>query len=221
MEARRPIYERVATVRVDTAGTHAGRRWPTEIELALPSVEAVDPRQRGPDERRRLGSPSAPAPRRTTSWSGTGLAGELAPALGESVRRVLVVHPRGHDGRRSGGAGVVAAQRVRDADRRRSRTARRPRRPRSRPACGAVLGRAGFTRTDAVVGRRRGSDHRPGRLRGGDLAARRAGRAPADHAARHGRRRRRRQDRASTRPRARTWSARSTRRGPCSATSRR
>ena len=42
---------------------------------------------------------------------------------------------------------------------------------------------------------RRGSGHRPGRLRRRDLAARRAGGAGADHPARHGRRRGRRQDR--------------------------
>ena len=35
MEARRPIYERVATVRVDTDGPHRRARSPTEVELAL------------------------------------------------------------------------------------------------------------------------------------------------------------------------------------------
>ena len=61
--------------------------------------------------------------------------------------------------------------------------------------CWDALGAAGFTRSDAVVTRRRRRDHRPGRVRRRHLAARGAGRARADHAARHGRRRRRRQDR--------------------------
>ena len=67
-------------------------------------------------------------------------------------------------------------------------------------------------------GRRR-SDHRPRRLRRGDLAARGPRRAHAHDAARHGRRRRRRQDRASTPRPARTSSAPSTSRPASCATS--
>ena len=61
--------------------------------------------------------------------------------------------------------------------------------------CWEALGRGRLhpLRRGRDVRRRR--DHRPGRLRGRDLAARRAGRARPDHAARHGRRRGRRQDR--------------------------
>ena len=61
--------------------------------------------------------------------------------------------------------------------------------------CWSVLGSAGFTRTDAIVGCRRRRDHRPGRLRRRDLAARRAADHRPDVRARHGRRRGRRQDR--------------------------
>jgi shikimate kinase len=42
MEARRPTYERLATIRVDTAGKTPDQV-AEEIELALPPVEAVDP----------------------------------------------------------------------------------------------------------------------------------------------------------------------------------
>ena len=66
--------------------------------------------------------------------------------------------------------------------------------------------------------RRRRRDHRPGRLRGRDLAARGAGGARPDHAARDGRRRGRRQDRREHRRAARTWSAPSTSRPACCAT---
>ena len=60
--------------------------------------------------------------------------------------------------------------------------------------CWEALGAAGFTRSDAVRHGRRGSDDRPGWLRGGDVAARRARRARPDDPAGHGRRRGGRQD---------------------------
>ena len=74
-------------------------------------------------------------------------------------------------------------------------TARRPSPPRWPPTAGRALGAAGFTRSDAVVGVGGGATTDLGGLHRRDLAARRAGRARADDAARHGRRRRRRQDR--------------------------
>ena len=89
--------------------------------------------------------------------------------------------------------------------------------------CGRrLLGGAGGARLHPLRRRRDGRrwrDHRPRRLRGGDLAARRPGRARADDAARDGRRRGRRQDRHQHRPRARTSSAPSTSRPACCATS--
>ncbi len=86
-------------------------------------------------------------------------------------------------------------------------------------SCWEALGEAGFTRSDAVVTFGGGVHHRPRRVRRRDLAARRAGRARADHAARHGRRGGRRQDRGSTPARARTSSGRSTSRPASCATS--
>ena len=69
-------------------------------------------------------------------------------------------------------------------------------------------------------GGRRWRGHRHRRVRRRRLPPGHPGRARVHHAARPGRRRHRRQDRASTCPRARTWSARSGSRRPCSATPR-
>ena len=109
-----------------------------------------------------------------------------------------------------------AARRYRRPRRSRCPTPRRPRRCAVAGFCWDVLGRSRVhpLGRGRRAGRRR--HHRPGRVRRGHLAARGAGRARADHAARHGRRRGRRQDRHQHRRRARTWSARSTRRPACS-----
>ena len=84
MNERRPTYERVATVRVDTAG-----RTPDEV--------AAD------DRRRARGGPARERPatrttdrRRRRDYDvviGTGVLGELPGLLGDDVERVLVVHP--------------------------------------------------------------------------------------------------------------------------------
>ena len=143
---------------------------------------------------------------------GEGLLGELAALL--APQRAGRRRPPGRRCARRAEAvrADLEAQRPRRRTPSRCPTARRRRTSRSRPTCWDVLGQVGFTRTDAVVSRRRRCDHRPRRLRRGDLAARRAGGARADDAARHGRRRRRRQDRHQHRAPARTSSARSTRR---------
>ncbi len=81
---------------------------------------------------------------------GTALSGELAPALGETVRRVLVIHPE---------AMTAAGQTVRESLQRSGFETLIATIPDGEAAKTAevaaglwgVLGRAGFTRTDAVV----------------------------------------------------------------------
>ena len=145
--------------------------------------------------------------------------GELAGAARRRrARRVLVVHPRAL---RATGAGVEQALldgRAATSCSPRCPTARRPRPSRSPPTLWALLGQAGFTRTDAVVGLGGGATtDLAGFVAATWLRGVRVVQVP-DDAAGHGRRRGRRQDRRSTPPRARTWSARSTRRPACSAT---
>ena len=135
------------------------------------------------------------ARRRTTSWSATACWPSCATMLGAGRRaRWRVIHPERLASRSSSRrcSRTLGASRCRA---RASPTARRPRPAEVAATCWDALGDAGFTRSDAVVTRRRRRDHRPGRLRRRDLAARRPGRARADDAARHGRRRGRRQDR--------------------------
>ena len=119
---------------------------------------------------------------------GPGSGGDVAARARRCTARPLRRCSR-RGRRRRCGAGVCRARRPR------SPTPRRPRPRRWRPAAGACSARAGFTRTDAVVG-----------VGGGtvtDLAGFVAatwlrgvrGRPRADDPARHGRRRRRRQDR--------------------------
>ena len=98
-------------------------------------------------------------------------------------------------------------------------TARRPRPPRSPPTAGRRSAQAGFTRSDAVVERRRRRHHRPGRLRRRDLAARRARSCTCRPRCSAWSTRPSAARPASTPPRARTSSAPSTRRPACSATS--
>ena len=95
---------------------------------------------------------------------------------------------------------------------RRCPTARRPRRWRWPATAGTCSGRHGFTRSDAVVGVGGGATtDLAGFVAATWLRGVRVVLVPTT-LLRHGRRGRRRQDRRSTPPRARTWSARSTRR---------
>ena len=139
MEARRPTYERLATIRVDTAGKtpDAGGRG----DRAGSAVgQAVDRAARPVSPTTRIAVGTGPAAYDVVV--GTGLRRRArAGCSATAVRRVLVVHPQ---------ALAAAGQAVRESlqrsgfealHRRGSRTARRPRRPRSRPACGRCSGR--------------------------------------------------------------------------------
>ena len=117
------------------------------------------------------------------------LGGRTAPSGSPSSTRGPCAPPREAVRERPRRRGLRGARR-----RGPGRRGGQDRRGRGLPA-GRCSAQAGFTRTDAVVARRRRRHHRPRRLRRGHLAARRARRARADHAARHGRRGGRRQDR--------------------------
>ena len=143
-----------------------------------------------------VGSPVAADARRTTSSSGTACSASCPGCCGDGVRGSRVVHPQALPATGPTRSATTSADgRVRRRTRSRCRTARTAKTAEVAAYCWEALGQAGFTRSDAVVGVGGGADHRPGRLRGRDLAARRARRARADHAAGHGRRRGRRQDR--------------------------
>ena len=207
-----PLYSAVATVTVDTDG-----RTPEEVaaEVARPlggrGVTGVRPR-------RRPSSPVGVAVRRRRR--ARRCSAELPGLLGDGVaRRSLVVHPPALAGRGRRGAERAARPGLRRRTRSRCPTARRPRPRRSRPRLlgGARRGRLHPLRRRRR--RRRRRDHRPRRLRRRHLAARRARSCTCrprcsawstpPSAARP----------ASTPPRARTWSAPSTSRPACSATS--
>ncbi|MDQ1288752.1 MAG: shikimate kinase / 3-dehydroquinate synthase [Actinomycetota bacterium] len=157
MEVRRPVYSRVATVTVATDG-----RTPDEVadeviealRLApggAPAVTAPQPHL----IRVGTGSPGDPAgPDSYDVVVGRGLTGllpDLLPGLLPGARRVLVVHAAplraaAEDLRAvlaSGGAEVCVTE-VPDAEA--GKTAAVAAR------CWQLLGRAGFTRSDAVVG---------------------------------------------------------------------
>ena len=205
MEARRPLYDEVATARVDTDGKSADEV-ADEVAALVPVMSRADPRSTSAASRRTTWSS---APTSSASWPGCSAT---------SDRQVLVVHPPALSdvvagveldlraiGHRPTAAVVPDGEAAKTAE--------------VAADLWSVLGRSRLHPHRRRRVGRRGSDHRPGRVRRRHLAARRAGRARADHAARHGRRRGRRQDRRSTPPRARTWSARSTRRPACCATS--
>ena len=150
---------------------------------------------------------------------GTDLLGELPGLLGSGVERVLVVHPRALRGDGGGRAGRPCRTRLRGVRGGGARRRGGQDRARSRRSCGRVLGQAGFTRTRRRRRRRRGRVDRPRRLRRGDLAARRARSCTCRPRCSAWSTRRSAARPASTPPRARTSSARSTRRPGCCATS--
>ena len=160
---------------------------------------------------------TSPAPRRTTSWSGTAWPTGCPGCSATASSGWRVVHPDrsptspGRCSTRWPSARGRCRCPVPDGERAKTAAVGR-----------GLLGGAGRGRLHPLRRRRhrrRRRDHRPRRLRRRHLAARGAGGARADHPARHGRRRGRRQDRHQHRPPARTSSARSTSRPACSATS--
>ena len=214
MNERRPVYERVATVRVDTAGrTPAGRRGRGRRACSGRAVSA-------PTARAAPAPPSSRSATPTTSSSGTGVLDRVAGLLGAGVRAGARRPPadagraRRRGGRRSlRGAGLRRARR-RGARRRGGQDRRgrgrplgacwaRPASPAPTPSSavggGTVTDLAGFVAATWL----RGVARRPG----------------ADDPARHGRRGRRRQDRHQHRRGQEPRRARSTRRPGCSATS--
>ncbi len=129
------------------------------------------------------------------SSSARGCSSALPGLVGKRAETVAVILRRAAGGAGASGPCRIAGRRrvPGGGDRRAGRRGGQGRR--GARAAVVLAGGSQVTRTDCVVGDRRGSGDRPRRLRRRDLAARRAGRARADHAARHGRRGGRRQDR--------------------------
>ena len=206
MNERRSTYERLATLRVDTAG-----RKPAAV------VEEIAARLHG------AGGTAMSTTRISVGGDydvviGTGLLDELPALVGEGVQRVLVVHPRALADHGRGRPRGPAWPRVSRRMPRRCPTPRRPRPPRSPPSSGASSARPASparTRSSVVGGGRRptspGSSRRPGCAASGSCTCRRrcSPWSTRPWAARP----------ASTRPRARTSWGRSTRPPGCSATS--
>ena len=187
------------TLTVDTDGTQPGRgRWPRSAEALPHDAPSAWPAPSPYDVvvgRGVLG----PAPRRCSATACTGWRSCTPPAdspVGPGRPRRLrgAATSSVPDGEAAKTAAVVAD-------------------------CWERLGEAGFTRSDAVVTRRRRRDHRRRRLRRGDLAARRARGARARRRCSAWSTRRSAARPASTPPPARTWSAPSTSRPACCATS--
>ena len=205
------MYERLATVH---ASTPAGRS-PTR---SRPSRgRSLDGAGR---ERARPGSPSAAGDAVRRGRRAPACSASCPALLGGRVERGLVVHPRALRAHRRGGPGRPAGAgfeafvaEVPDAEE--AKTAE---------VAAFLLGGARPGRLHPHRRgrrRRRRRDHRPGRVRGRDLAARASGscRCPRRCSAWSTPRSAARP--ASTPPRARTSSARSTRRPGCCATWRR
>ena len=207
MDQRRGIYERLAVHCVDTAG-----RTPEDIAAEIVTLledTAVSDQTRIPvtgDTPYDVVIGTGPARRAAGSARRAGSSGCWSSTRAPCGRRG---RPSRDDLAAQGFSAFVGS---------RCPTPRRPRPPRWRRSCWGVLGQAGFTRSDAVVGVGGGATTDLGRLRRGDLAARRAGRARARPRCSAWSTRRSAARPASTPPRARTWSARSTRRPGCCAT---
>ena len=179
MNERRPIYERVATHRVDTADAR-----PTTSPRRSPGCWG---------SRDRVGAERDPGRGPPTTWSSaTACPTGSTHLIGDGVLQVLLVRPdslaQGRPGRWRAWRGVgLTVHETAVPDNEVAKTAD--------VAAGlwATLGQHAFTRSDAVVAGR-GHRHRPRRLRRGHVAARGGGRARSDDPARHGRRSGRRQD---------------------------
>ena len=205
MDARAPLYTEVARLIVDTDELSADET----VEAIVAGLDLDRPHGSG-------GPPMTDATRITVSTQrpydvvvGRGLLGELPAMLGAEVQRVAVIHPAAlrttaeavrEDLLAAGYAAILLE--TPDAEEAKSAQVA--------AFCWGVLGQAGFTRSDAIVSVGGGSHHRPRRVRRRHLAARRARGARPHDPARHGRCGRRAARPASTPPRARTSSARST-----------
>ena len=147
-----PFYDEVATATVETDGrTPRGRRRrgrPARRGPRAPRRRRAIARERTADATTRLHVGGA-APYDVVV--GTGLLGELPGLLGEGVRRVAVIHPRGARRHRRGDPRGPRRRRATRRTASRSRTARRPSSPPVASFCWQVLGQTGFTRSDAVV----------------------------------------------------------------------
>ena len=183
LDERTPVYESVATLVVDTDG-----RTPDEV------ADEMSPRWRGrmTHERDTILAVAGAAPYDVVVGHGLADAAARRCSATASQRVALSVPTASPSGpsrcstrwRRRTTCSTLRAAR---------RRGRQDRRGRRRLLGGARRGRLHPLRRGGD--RRRRRDHRPRRLRRRDLAARRPGRARADHAARHGRRGGRRQDR--------------------------
>ena len=181
MNERRPVYERVATHRVDTAGRIPGGRRRGGRRAAGGAVsDAVRPSSAS--ARRTTSSWATACP---TGWSGCSPAG-WSRSSSSTRRRCDTLRAPG--GRRARGAGLTVHRGARP--RRGAGQGRR----RGAAAVGGH-GRAGLHPLGCRGGGRGGHRHRPGGVRRGDVAARGGGGPRADDAARDGRRGGRGQDR--------------------------
>ena len=187
LEERRPVYERLAAFTVP-ADDSRRRRSPTRSPTWLGNTERMD---RGMTVTRIPVGGERPY----EVVVGAGVLGELPGLVGEKAGTVFVIHAASVSAHRAPGLPRARGRRLPRAAPSRCRTARRPSRSRSRPGCGPGWPPRASAAPTCIVGDRRGRGDRPGRVRGGDLAARGPGRARPHHAARHGRRRDRRQDR--------------------------
>ena len=208
MEERRPVYEEVATVTVPTDGRTPDERADGSRGAGGAPVSGTDRDPRSAGRR--------PPPYDVVV--GTGLL--------DGCRRLLGGRARGARCPPAGAARRPARRsartlRAQGFEARRRRGARRrggQDRCRSRAFCGRCSGRRASP-APTPSWSRRGSRHRPRRIRRRHLAARRPGRAGPDHVARRWSTPPSAARPASTPRRARTSSAPSTRRPACSATS--
>ena len=189
MNERRPVYERVATFRVDTGGPHPAGHRGRGRAVCWGSRE----RRRRPE--RRHAPPSSGSATPTTSSSGTACPTGSSGLLGDGVRQVLVVRPdalaalRGPRGRAAREPPGSSSTRPAVPDNEAAKTAE---------VAAAAVGDARAARLHPLGCRRRRRGrhgHRPRGVRRGHLAARGGRGARADDPARDGRRRRRGQDR--------------------------
>ncbi len=141
MSTRRPVYERLATLRVDTAG-----RTPQEVAAEVAAVLPSRPGGSGPG-----GCTTVSVGDDYDVLIGRGLTDRIAGLLGPGVDQVMVVHPapmgvlaqQVAEQLRNGGLTPLLAL-VPDAEEAKTAAV-------ASELWGA-LGRAGFTRSDAVVG---------------------------------------------------------------------
>ena len=114
MNERRPTYERLATLRVDTAG----RKPAAVVEEILAFLGAARDRTRDRDGGRVMSTTRISVGGDYDVVIGTGLLDELPALVGDSVQRVLVVHPRALAATGEGVREALVAQGIRGVCRR-------------------------------------------------------------------------------------------------------